>query len=120
MRTVEDLQDYRERLGLHADEVGRAEDPQARRDEGVLLFRRMEDGRCQTFVMGRGDERDHRVFESEAEAVRDAAARVHVPEGEHDPVEHAASRERMKARAEETLRRIEASQRKSGGDDARG
>ena len=63
-------------VGLHADEVNRDEDPQARRDEAAVLVRTRPDGGCDVVTMGRGTEGAPRHFASEPEAMADLAARL--------------------------------------------
>jgi hypothetical protein len=54
--------------GRHADEIGWAEDPEARRDEGAMLLRRHPDGSCEVLREGRGTQTSE-VFPSEAQAL---------------------------------------------------
>ncbi len=118
MRTVEDLQDRLEELGRPRTWVGRDADPEAPRDEGVTLFRHLDDGRWETFVVGRGTERHVGFHDSEADAVQAYAATVTpAPSAEGAPsdAERRATRERMQAKAAETLRRLEEHDRAQGG-----
>lgn len=117
MRTVEELQDRLEQLGRPRSWVGRDDDPQAARDEGVTLFRRLGDARWETFVVGRGDERHVATHDSEAEAVQayaDTAIPAPSPDDAPSEEQRRATVQRMQAKAAETLRRLEAHDRAQG------
>ena len=114
MRTVEDLQDRLEQLGRPRSWVGRDDDPEAARDEGVTLFRRLDDGRWETFVVGRGDERQVALHDSEAAAVQaHAATLTPAPSPADAPSEEdrRSTVQRMQAKAAATLRRLEEHER---------
>lgn len=116
--TVEELKEALARIDKDPSEVGRAEDPEARKDEGVLLIQRLPDGRCQVVTMGRGAPAHLRDFDTEAAAIRAIAERMLLPRPS-GPVrtteQRRADSARAQAFAQRALREIE--ERNRQGDD---
>lgn len=116
LATVEDLKSAMAARGLHADEVNRAEDPEARKDEGAVLVRRLPEGQVDVVVMDRGFEHEPERFPSEVAAVQSLAISILTPPQIvriRTDEERRADGERMQARAREVLRDLERRQRQA-------
>ncbi|MGH3412467.1 MAG: hypothetical protein ACRDPH_05235 [Marmoricola sp.] len=121
--TVEELKSALTRSGLHADEVNRAEDPEARKDEGAILVRTLPDGGCDLVTMGRGYETEAQHFASEAAAMQSLGMRLlhdRPPVHARSDAQRQADRNRMRVRREEIKREIEETQARLEADKEHG